>query len=577
MAFLKVISGSVPGQIIELTEDQTVLGRHPNSQIVLDNAAVSRHHAQILFSHGRYFLEDLRSRNGTFLNDEAVIERQELHERDRIDICEIILQFSSEHPDSEAVESDFQVGPAEGEPPASVTRIGQAIVDSDVPDHAMESSSILGTLDVMGAGSEVNDRLAINSEAKLRGVLEISRALNRVLDVDDALQRTLECLFRIFPQADEGFAMLIDEETGQPVVRSIQTKDPKREGRVSRTIVQQALKEKSSLLSEDVQSDHRFSGSKSIAGTQLRSLMCVPLLDSEQNPLGVIQLAAHTLANPFTEAELDLFTAIGGQTALALENAALHQQMVAQRELQRDLEHATQIQLGFLPSHRPELARYEFADFYEAAQSVGGDYFDYIELPDRRWAFTIADVAGKGVSAALLMARLYSAARYHLLTKENVARAMEGLNEEFATGGVGHRFVTCILAVLDLNTNRITLSNAGHLPPILRHAGGDVEEVEQETAGFPLGVERDYEYSQIEFELQPGETMLLYTDGTSEATNADYELFGVRRLKTAVSNASPQAEELIQSVLDEVEEFSGEDTFQDDICLVALHRRSETE
>jgi serine phosphatase RsbU (regulator of sigma subunit) len=326
-----------------------------------------------------------------------------------------------------------------------------------------------------------------------------------------------------------------------------------------------------------VQSDQRFSGSKSIAGTQLRSLMCVPLLGPEQKPLGVIQLAAHTLANPFTEDDLDLLTAIGGQTALAVDNAALHQQMVAQRELQRDLEHATQIQLGFLPSHRPQLAGYEFADFYEAAQSVGGDYFDYIELPDQRWAFTIADVAGKGVSAALLMARLYSAARYHLLTKENVARAMEGLNEEFSTSGVGHRFVTCILAVLDLKTHRITLSNAGHLPPILRHSGGEVEQIEQKSAGFPLGVERDYEYSQVEFELQPGDSMLLYTDGTSEAVNADYELFGVNRLKTAVSNAEPQAEELIRIVLDEVEAFSGEDTFQDDICLVALHRRSETE
>lgn len=576
MAFLKVISGSIPGQIIELTEDQTVLGRHPNSQIVLDNAAVSRHHAQVLFSHGRYFLEDLRSRNGTFLNDEAVTNRRELQERDQIDICEIVLQFSTDFPKNEAIDSDYDLGPAASQLAASVTRIGQAIPSTESPDP-LESSSILGTLGAMGAEGETNDRLAINSEAKLRGILEISRALNRVLDVDQALQRTLECLFRIFPQADEGFAMLIDEATGQPVVRSIHTRNPDREGRVSTTIVQQALREKSALLSEDVQSDQRFSSSQSIAGTQLRSLVCIPLLDAEQKPLGIIQLAAHSLSTPFSESDLDLLTAIGGQIALALDNAALHHRMIAQRELQRDLEHATQIQLGFLPSHRPKNDAYEFADFYEAAQSVGGDYFDYIELPENRWAFTIADVAGKGVSAALLMARLYSAARYHLLTKENLARAMEGLNEEFATSGVGHRFVTCILAVLDLNTHQITLSNAGHLPPLLRRADGVVESVELETSGFPLGVELGYEYSQVELQLQPGDSMLLYTDGTSEAVDDDFNLFGIERLKTSVSNAPPQPENLIRSVLDDVEEFSGEATFSDDICLVALHRRSENE
>lgn len=576
MAFLKVISGGVPGQIIELTEDQTVLGRHPNSQIVLDNAAVSRHHAQVLYSHGRYFLEDLRSRNGTFLNDEAVTNRRELQERDRIDICEIVLQFSTDFPRNDAIDPDFDLGPSSARHAASVTRIGQAIPPSDTPEP-LESSSILSTLGAMGAGADTNDRLAINSEAKLRGILEISRALNRVLDVDQALQKTLECLFRIFPQADEGFAMLIDEPTGQPVVRSVHTRRPDQEGRISSTIVQQALKDKTALLSEDVQSDQRFSSSKSIAGTRLRSLICIPLLDAEQKPLGIIQLAAHSLANPFTESDLDLLTAIGGQIALALDNAALHQQMIAQRELQRDLEHATQIQLGFLPSHRPKNDAYEFADFYEAAQSVGGDYFDYIELPDNRWAFTIADVAGKGVSAALLMARLYSAARYHLLTKDNLARAMEGLNEEFATGGVGHRFVTCILAVLDPNNHQITLSNAGHLPPLLRRADGTVESVELDTSGFPLGVELGYEYEQVELELQPGDSMLMYTDGTSEAVDDDYNLFGIERLKSSVSKAPPQAEQLIRSVLDDVEEFSGEATFRDDICLVALHRRGETE
>src|SRR5690606_39176628 len=121
----------------------------------------------------------------------------------------------------------------------------------------------------------------------------------------------------------------------------------------------------------------------------------------------------------------------------------------------------------------------EFGDYYEAAHRVGGDYFDYVELADGRVAIAVGDVAGKGVPAALLMARLYSASRYHLLTKATPAKALSGLNSEIASSGLGHRFITCIVAVVDPVAHRVSFANAGHLPPLLRNAANEVEPIGQ--------------------------------------------------------------------------------------------------
>ena len=135
-----------------------------------------------------------------------------------------------------------------------------------------------------------------------------------------------------------------------------------------------------------------------------------------------------------------------------------------QRDLDRDLEFATQVQLGFLPKSKPKLPQYTFADYYEAALRVGGDYFDYVWLPDGRLAVAVADVAGKGVPAALLMARLYASTRFQLLTTPDPAVAVTNLNAEISSSGLGHRFVTFLLMVLDPLRHEMTLVNAGIRP-----------------------------------------------------------------------------------------------------------------
>ena len=270
--------------------------------------------------------------------------------------------------------------------------------------------------------------------------------------------------------------------------------------------------------------------------------------------------------------DLDLLISVATQGCLAIENANLHQSAMQQRDFERELDFATQVQLGFLPNARPKLPGYTFSDYYEAAQRVGGDYFDYVNLPDGRIAVALADVAGKGVAAALLMARLYSSARYHLLTQPTVADALTGLNGEIATSGLGHRFITCVMLVIDPNSHEAAIANAGHLAPLRRSTKGEVQQIGLKQSGMPLGIIPDQQFQQSYFVLQPGDTWLLYTDGITEALNEHEEMYGDKKLWLCIQSAKknlPTAE-LGKRIIDAVHVHVGNGVQTDDITLLVF-------
>lgn len=575
--FLKVIKGGVPGQLIELQGDRIVFGRHPSSQVVLDNSAISRHHAQILENHGTYFLEDLRSRNGTHLNDVAVRGRIELHDADEIKLCDYVFQFLMKAPTSVRGDKAQKRGG-----PATRSSQSRETATLDVPSGEIalplsgmsstpQGSSIITSVD---AGSVQTVRFNVRPEVKLRAVLEISAALGRVLKLDDMLPAILESLFKIFPQADAGFVLLKETGGDKLTVRASRqrTNDDEEDVPVSMTIVNMAMEEKRAVLSADAAGDTRFKSSESVADMRLHSVMCVPLIDQSNQSLGVIQISTGDIAQQFSADDLDLLASVAAQAALAVENAKLHETLIAQRDLDRELEFATQVQLGFLPSEPPLLAGYEFADYYEPAHRIGGDYFDYVLLPNGNVAVAIGDVAGKGVPAALLMARLHASARYHLLSATNPAEAMTSLNAEIATSGLGLRFITLVMAVFNLKTHQIQLANAGHLPPIIRRADGTVESIGVKESGMPLGLGGPQTFREVTISLGPGETCVFYTDGVTEAIDAQGEVYGRKRLSEAVRRAPLAVRDLVHAVVEDVERFYGDLPQRDDVCIVAARR-----
>ena len=214
------------------------------------------------------------------------------------------------------------------------------------------------------------------------------------------LPKLLDSLFKIFVQADRGFVVLRGPAkgswcpSGQAPPRRLGRHDPHQphDHEAGDGTTKQAI------LSADAASDARFESSQSIADFRIRSMMCAPLIDSDGEVLGAIQIDTLDQRSQFQQDDLDMLASVAGQAAFALENAQLHEQRSSSSRFERDLELAHKVQQGLLPSTPPKVDGYDFFDFYEAANQVGGDYFDYILLPGNRLAVVLADVSGKGVS-----------------------------------------------------------------------------------------------------------------------------------------------------------------------------------
>ena len=562
MAVLQALNGLNAGQLFPLESKRAVLGRHPDCDIVLDVGAVSRQHAQILELDNLFYVEDLESRNGTFVNNELVKGRHRLHENDQVKVCDLLFSFHLQPPGALTAESD-----AGDSQQAFRQGGGLALL---VEDATSSGSTIMSTVKTSRAGLRASP---VNAEMKLKALLEITHTLGASLSLDDVLPKLLDSLFKIFLQADRGFVVLQAGENGPLVPKAVKHRrgDGQETIRISRTIVRQAMDAKEAILSADAATDSRFDSSQSIADFRIRSMMCAPLVDSEGRALGVIQIDTLDQRTPFLQDDLDVLASVAGQAAFAVENAQLHEAALHQQVLERDLQLAHTVQRGFLPQKAPEIAGYEFFDFYEPANQIGGDYFDYVPLGGGRLAVIVADVSGKGIAAALLMAKLSSEARFVLASSAGPGEALTRLNAGF-TGNWEDRFVTCALAVVDCQTHKVQLANAGHMAPFLRHADERVESIGEEQTGVPLGVAADFVYQQATLSLDPGAGLALFTDGFSEAMNKNNELYGLARLEQQLRRKASGVKQLGELILRDVKQFVGDRSQSDDMCLICFGR-----
>ncbi len=556
MAFLKVMNGLNPGQEFPLEGDCSIMGRHPDCDIVVDVGAVSRQHAQVLHENGDYFVEDLKSRNGTFVNGEQVEGRRKLVQDDQLKICELVFTFLHDAP---------VVSEPSGDKESS---LGATMFD-DSESSGTGHSTIMSKIDVSSTGSSLH--VSVNPEVKLKAMLEITRNLAQSLELDAVLPKILDSLFKVFVQADRGFLVLQDE--GRLIPKAVKYRKSDDDAiRISRTIVRQVMETKEAILSADATQDSQFAMSESIADFRIRAMMCAPLISSDGRALGVIQVDTMDQRSRFQQDDLEVLASVASQAAFAVENAQFHEQALQSKQLERDLQLAHRVQQGFLPDKGPDIPGYEFFNYYNPASEVGGDSYDYVPLPGNRLAVIVADVSGKGVSAALLMAKCSSEARYLLASQDSPAKAISKLAAGFGGRGWDDRFITFILQVLNFETHKVTIVNAGHMAPFLRHADGTVEEVGEEYTGVPVGVDDEFEYEQFEIDLKPGETLTSFTDGFSEAQNAKDEFYGMERLLEQHKAPISGVQELGDRVVNEVSQFVGNHKQFDDMCLLCFGR-----
>jgi serine phosphatase RsbU (regulator of sigma subunit)/pSer/pThr/pTyr-binding forkhead associated (FHA) protein len=563
LILLKSPEGASPNKNIPLNADQMVIGRDENGcQIVIPHHAVSRKHAVITRSGSQYYIEDLKSRNKTFVNSKEVTPptRQALKPDDRIKICDFLFRFHDER----------VVKPKELPPH----------LRKDAGDEEEDESGMTTIEATQGKGS-AQQFLEIAPSDRLRALLEISTNLSRTLELEPLMNQVADTLFGVFKQADRCFVLILDEN-GRPVPKVMRGRRPALDDtRFSRTIVKKTVESKQSYLSEDASSDANLGPAASIAEFKIRSVMCVPLLDAHGNPIGALQLDTLDRAKKFSLDDLNLLTIVANLGAVAIEKARLHETVLTREKEQKEIELARKVQLGFLPQTLPEVQGYEFFSHYSPAQTVGGDYYDFVSFPDGRVAVVLGDVAGKGVPAALLVAKLSSEVRFCLLTVPNLAQAVCRLNEQMISGGLGDRFVTLAVLVIDPARHEVTVVNAGHMSPKWYKAdtGELVDAISLEATGLPIGALPGYPFEQVTFALGTGDSVALFTDGVTDAMNPAGELFGPETVDrylapddTALAADAQRAKRVGERLVAAVRTHANGRPQNDDIAVVAFGR-----
>ena len=513
-------------------KNEVVIGRDKaKCEIFIDDGEqqVSRRQAFITQQNGQFYLNHA-GRNPTLLNNRVLDnpEPQLLKGEDRIKVCDFLFRFHDERSAAPAPLPTSWMN--------SLPDPGEADSEMTTVHHAVSNESAKQFLEVQPV-------------EQVRLLLSISTTLSRTLELDPLLEQIADSIFAVFRQADRCFVIQLDD-AGRPYPKVIKARRANTGDRYSKTIIRRCIETNQAYLSEDASSDAALGAAQSIADFRIRSVMCVPLSTSEGLPLGAIQLDTQDVSKKFRDEDLKLLTIVANLASVAVEKANFHTELLLRDKAQREIELAKTVQLGFLPKGPPNVEGYEFYGYYSAAKTVGGDYYDYIKLPGGKLAVVLGDVAGKGVPAAMLMAKLSAEARFAFLMEPNPAKAVTLLNQQLVHGGIGDRFVTLAALVIDPATHSVTIVNAGHQTPLMYLCNGRTSHVcvGDTNVGLPLGVLDGYEYESDHLVLEPNQTLVVFTDGVTDALNPAGKMFDLEGVEACLckddtigSDASPKS------------------------------------
>jgi sigma-B regulation protein RsbU (phosphoserine phosphatase) len=529
------------------------MGRDTSCQITLTDMTVSRQHASIFQDEqGRFILQDLQSGNGTFVNGIRV-ETAVLCNNDVITVGDFTLNFFID---------DF---------PKTQLKI---VSDND------KISNIRDTIDVRNHSftqiiSSETDTIRIKKlMGHLQTVYDISNSVVKILDIEELLKKILSQLLDVFRGADQGFIILYNKEAKRLELKASQSKVKlnSNEVRISRTLIKEVVTNRHSILCTDASTDERFKGRASIVAMGINSILVVPLTHQDEF-LGLIYLNSINQSNVFVKDDLELLTGISNQVVIAIINARMHKHLLKQQKMQLDLSYARQIQESFLPHKLPSVEGYEFDCRYKSYFEVGGDFYDLFTLSDGRIAILIGDVSGKGVSAALLMAKVTSELRMAIHSMVAPSQVMNYINNLISETFQDDRFITLLYTLLDPSKDELIVGNAGHMPLLLRR-GRKVHEVGA-SSNPALGIIPGMEFSAQAVKLKKGDALFYFTDGISESQNKEGEMLGVDRIKKAMlSSKIYDSTCMCALVAREEKKFRGAEHPSDDLTMVEVIKTS---
>ncbi len=410
----------------------------------------------------------------------------------------------------------------------------------------------------------------------LSTLIQVTALINSSLDLDRVVALVMEKAQAVM-RAEASSVMLINDKENRLECKVAL-------GRVSEQIQDTIHLEKGQglagwvwehrtpLIVEDASRDKRFYASvDQQTGFQTRSVLTIPLFVQDR-VIGVAQVINRKDGEPFNQEDLELFSTFCNHVALAIDNARMHQIALEQSRLQQELEHARVIQQSFMPQQLPETRdkRFQVRAFNLPAVSVGGDFFDAVHLDSRRLGLLIGDVSGKGIPAALLMARVMSDFRFFAQQFRKPGRILSKLNDNLVPESQRGMFVTLMYGVVDLERGRIDLSDGGHLPILLFSQDQDEPRWVRPKGGIPLGIEHDSVYHSQSFTLSRGDTLIFFTDGLVEAKNTRQKQFSFNRLASVIQHSADGVDRVLDTILTSVQEFSKGVTQHDDITALVF-------
>ncbi len=545
MLKLRVTPAEGESFVHEVESTSLVIGRSTKCDLSIPDRFLSRRHAHLYIDGDSWMVEDLGSRNGTFVNGTKIGKAEEVREGDVLTMSASLVKLMRDgEQESSSTDVFFK--------PASDVLLRTS---TPPPDAGVDSAAAL---------ARYAERLAL--------INEIHQALAGPITLGELLDLILERAFEhLCPE--HGAIFLRTESGGFERAAGQSVAGAAGELGYSESLIDEVANKEMAALVLDTRTDHRFSEAESILNAGVRSLIAAPLL-SPEGALGFTVLSSNAAVRSFTEDDLDLLVTLASVAAMRIRNVSLAEEAVERRRLEWELRQARRIQVGLFPDSLPEIPGYEIFAGNIPSRGVSGDYYEVLQRADgNECVLLVADVSGKGMSASLLTGYLEALASVPIEAGMEPDEVFNRISAPFYRRTPPSRFATILLAVLDTAVGLLRYANAGHNPGLIIRAGGEVEWLE--ATGTPLGLVDDARYGLRESYLGAGDILALYSDGYTEALNSDLEEYGIDRLAAVFAdNKSLPLVEIARWLEQQLSEFTGGTPISDDRTLVLVRRDS---
>lgn len=428
-----------------------------------------------------------------------------------------------------------------------------------------EISKILSYSTVQNATNGENERVN-----RLEKLVEVSRIVNSTLDLNKLLKIILDTALESV-EGDRGTVYLLNEEKNElwskvfDGAKSVTIKLPVGEGIAGHVALTGEV-----MNITNAQDDPRFNSDiDEKTGYTTKTILCMPLRNKDSKILGVFQLL-NKKNGVFNDEDVQFIDNLSIQVSSALENARLYEQERKKIEMERDMLAASEVQRNLFPSEIPEIPGYKIAAINIPARTISGDLYDFVPLDENKLVFTLGDVSGKGLPAAILMANLQSILHDLPHQDPSPAYCAKRTNDIIHRVSSSGKFITLFLGLLDAEKNTVTFSNAGHEHPMLFRNG---DTMRLGSGGLPIGIMENSHYDEEEHNVEPGDLILIFSDGVSDATNPAGKFFSEERLeKTVSNNLDLEPQELVDLLCNDVKSFTEEHPQFDDITMMVIRR-----